>query len=188
MIAEQVEAGGAADVEQSEWCSLSRGHGSERGTDHRGPAHLVGVHLLGAEQFEQGVTVLEAQIDEQRPRIGRGLPGVDGRQWMVETAEQQVVDGGEEQQRVVPARRRFRHEVQDLVALGNHPADAVIQRGVTAARRVGDVQPYRGEIAHIPFDSAPHCPVEHRVAVVRPSSPCAPTIPPSGRPRSPSAV
>ena len=71
---------------------------------------------------------MEAQVDEQRPRIGVGLPGVDRRQRVVEAAEQQVVDRGEEQHRVVSPRRRLGHEVENVVALGDRAADAVVER------------------------------------------------------------
>ena len=72
--------------------------------------------------------MVEAQVDEQRPRIGVGLPGVHRRQRVVEAAEQQVVDGGEKQHRVVPQRGRFGHEVEDLVALGDRATDSVVER------------------------------------------------------------
>ena len=72
--------------------------------------------------------MLEAQVDEQRTWIGVGLAAVDRRQRVVEAAEQEVVDRGEEQHRVVAHRRRFGHEVEDVVALGDRTADAVVER------------------------------------------------------------
>ena len=161
-IAEQVEPGAASDIEQRERCRQPRRDGGERGTDHRGPAHFVGVHLLGREQLQHGVPVAETHVDEERSRIGIRRAGVDRGERVVDAAEHQVVDGGEEQERVVPAPRRLGHEVEDLVALGNGPADPVVEGRVPAARRVGDVQPDRGEITHGSLHS-PRCERVQRV-------------------------
>jgi hypothetical protein len=72
--------------------------------------------------------MMETQVDEQRPRISVGLSFVHRPQRVIEAAEQQVVDRGEEQHRVVPARGCLGHEAQDLVALGDRTADSVVER------------------------------------------------------------
>jgi hypothetical protein len=71
--------------------------------------------------------VLETQVDEERTRVRIGCPHVDRRQRVVEAAEQEIVDGCEEHQRVVSPRGRFGHEVEHLVAVGDRTADPVVQ-------------------------------------------------------------
>jgi hypothetical protein len=82
-----------------------------------------------------------SEVDEQRPRLGIGLACVDRGQRVIEPAEQEVVDGREEQQGVVALGRRLRDHVEHGVARGDGPADAVVERGVAAAPRVGGVEP-----------------------------------------------
>jgi len=140
-VAQQVEPGAAPHVDVGERLVEPRGDDGERGTQHRGSPDLVGVHVPGGEERQQRVALLQAQVDEQRAGVGVGLARVDGGQRVVEPAEQEVVHGGEQQHRVVALGRRLGDHLQHGFARGDGPADAVVERRVAPARRVGDVDP-----------------------------------------------
>ena len=54
----------------------------------------------------------EAHVDEQRSGIGVGIAGVHRGERVIEAAEQEIVDGGQQDVRLVTRRRRGANQVE----------------------------------------------------------------------------
>jgi len=72
--------------------------------------------------------VLEAELAKQRRGVGVTATGVHRGQRMVETIEQQVVDGGEEHHRLVCLRWSLAHHCEELVVACDRAADPLVER------------------------------------------------------------
>jgi hypothetical protein len=87
----------------------------------------------------------EADIAEEGHRVGVGASVVDGAEGMVDPAEDEVVNGRQQQQREVSGRRGLEHEREHVIVMGDGPRDPVVQRR-RAERRVGDQLPHGAQL------------------------------------------
>jgi len=86
-----------------------------------------------------------AQMEEEGARVGVRTSGVHVGERMVETGEDEVVDGGEQGRGQVPVRWGVYHRPEEVAVPGHRPRDAGVEGRVPVAVR-GEPAPHGGEL------------------------------------------
>ena len=123
------------------------GDGVEGGEEGAAAADLVGLRAAHGDEGEERGPVIEAEVFEVGDDVASGrrirrrsFPEdrthrvVVGRQWVAHAAEEEIVDGGQQQVGSPLGHRCLVDQRQHVGIVGDAPADGVVRRRAVAGR------------------------------------------------------
>ena len=141
-VAQQVDPGTGAHVDEGQGSVETGGEPGQPEADQGAAAAVVRLDVPGGEKGDHLVSVHPAQVQEERSRVGVRACAVDRGQRMVESVEQQVVDGTQQGKRHMGLGRGRPHRFEQVPVTGHGQGDTFVD-GRVAGHCVSANHPHR---------------------------------------------